>query len=138
MVIGFLMDYVLDKRGEVKKDFSGVSVFRYELAERKSTSRVTGIMKLVSSTVSDHTMEGIAYGVYDLQLENSQLSWKEQQMLYRDMPADNDNHRPVAFDAKARFYLENGKLGLNTFLHIMISSLISLQERYLKTSILLL
>lgn len=132
------MDYVLDKRGEVKKDFSGVSVFRYELAERKSTSRVTGIMKLVSSTVSDHTMEGIAYGVYDLQLENSQLSWKEQQMLYRDMPADNDNHRPVAFDAKARFYLENGKLGLNTFLHIMISSLISLQERYLKTSILLL
>jgi hypothetical protein len=110
MVIGFLMDYVFDKRGEVKKDFSGVSVFRYELAERKSTFWGTGIMKLVSSTVSDHTMEGIAYGVYDLQLENSQLSWKEQQMLYRDMPADNDNHRPVAFDAKVRFYLENGKL----------------------------
>jgi hypothetical protein len=55
-------------------------------------------------------MEGIAYGVYDLQFEKSQLSWKEQQMLYRDMPADNDNYRPVAFDAKVRFYLENEKL----------------------------
>lgn len=105
--------YVLDldkRRGEVKKDFNGVSVFRYELAERKSTSAITGIMRLVSSTVRDHTMEGIAYGVYDLQLENSQLSWKEQQLLYRDMPAENDNYRPVAFDAKIRFYLENVKL----------------------------
>ncbi|KKG12791.1 hypothetical protein EO98_07430 [Methanosarcina sp. 2.H.T.1A.6] len=105
--------YILDpdrKRGAIKKDFNGVSVFRYELAERKSTSRITGIMRLASSTVREHTMEGIAYGVYDLQLENSQLSWKEQQLLYRDMPADNDNYRPVAFDAKVRFHLENGKL----------------------------
>lgn len=105
--------YILDsdkRRNEVKKDFSGVSVFRYELAERKSTSEITGIMRLVSSTVRDHTMEGIAYGVYDLQLGNSHLSWKEQQLLYRDIPADNDNYRPVAFDAKVKFYLENGKL----------------------------
>lgn len=105
--------YILDsdkKRGTIKKDFNGVSVFRYELAERKSTFRTTGIMRLVSSTVREHTMEGIVYGVYDLQLENSQLSWKEQQMLYRDMPADKDNYRPVAFDAKVRFYLENEKL----------------------------
>lgn len=57
-------------------------------------------MRLVSSTVRDHTMEGVAYGVYDLQLENNQLSWKEQQLLYRDMPAENDNYRPVAFDEK--------------------------------------
>lgn len=105
--------YILNsekRRGAIKKDFNGVSVFRYELAERESTSRITGIMRLVSSTVRDHTMEGIAYGVHDLQLENKQLRWKEQQMLYRDMPADNDNYRPVAFDAKVRFYLENGKL----------------------------
>jgi hypothetical protein len=98
------------KREAIKKDFNGISVFRYELAERKSTSRTTGIMRLISSTVHEHTMEGIVYGVSDLQLENSQLNWKEQQMLYRDMPADKDNYRPVAFDAKVRFYLENGKL----------------------------
>jgi hypothetical protein len=67
-------------------------------------------MRLVSSTVREHTMEGIAYGVYDLQMENSQLSWKEQQLLYRDMPEDNDNYRSVAFDAKVRFYQEDGKL----------------------------
>jgi len=105
--------YILDsnkKREAIKKDFDGISVFQYELAERKSTSRITGIMRLISSTVHEHTMEGIAYGIYDLQLESMQLSWKEQQMLYRDMPADKDDYRPVAFDAKVRFYLEDGKL----------------------------
>lgn len=54
-------------------------------------------------------MEELHTEVRDLQLENSQLSWKEQQLLYRDMPADNDNYRPVAFDAKISFYLENEK-----------------------------
>ena len=68
-------------------------------------------MRPVSSTVRDYTMEGIAHGVYDLQRENRQLSWKEQQLLYRDMPADNENYLPVAFDTKIRFYLENKKLG---------------------------
>jgi hypothetical protein len=99
-----------NKRSSVKKDFTGVSVFRYELAERKSTSNITGIMRLVSSTVQDHTMEGISYGIFDVCLENGQLSWKEQQTLYRDMPTDKEHYRAVAFDAKIRFYLENEKL----------------------------
>jgi hypothetical protein len=105
--------YYLDTdkgRNGIKKDFTGVSVFHYQLAKRKSTSQITGIMSLISSTVSDHTMEGIAYGVYDLELENQQLGWKEQQLLYRDMPTDKDDFRPVAFDAKAHFFVENQKL----------------------------
>jgi hypothetical protein len=67
--------------GEVRKDFTGVSVFRYELAVRKSSSKITGIMRLISSTVHDHTMEGIIYGVYDVNLVKDRLCWKEQQML---------------------------------------------------------
>ncbi len=97
-------------RGALKKDFTGVSVFRYEFAERKSTSKITGIMRLVSSTVHDHTMEGIIYGVHDVQLKGEQLCWKEQQMLYRDMPTEKEQYRAVAFDAKIQFYLENDKL----------------------------
>lgn len=63
---------------EVKKDFTGVSVFRYELAERKSSSKITGIMRLISSTVHEHTMEGIIYGIYDIYLGKDRLCWKEQ------------------------------------------------------------
>jgi hypothetical protein len=55
-------------------------------------------------------MEGIAYGVYDLEFENKQLSWKEQQLLYRDMPTDKDDFRSVAFDARVRFFIEDHKL----------------------------
>lgn len=94
----------------IKKDFTGVSVFHYQLAKRKSTSQITGIMSLISSTVPDHTMEGIAYGVYDLVLENKQLCWKEQQLLYRDMPTDKDDFRSVAFDARVCFFIENQKV----------------------------
>jgi hypothetical protein len=105
--------YVLDsnkKRGDVRKDFSGVSTFYYELAERKSTSKLTGIMKLSSSTVLEHTMEGIVYGVCNIELKNDQLQWNEKQLLYRDIPSENNSFRPVAFDANIRFYIENGKL----------------------------
>lgn len=96
--------------GEVRKDFTGVSVFRYELAVRKSSSKITGIMRLISSTVHDHTMEGIIYGVYDVNLVKDRLCWKEQQMLYRDMPTDNENYHAVAFDADVELCLEDGKL----------------------------
>jgi hypothetical protein len=105
--------YFLDsnkKRGEIKKDFSGVSVFHYELSERKSTSQLTGIMRLLSSTVPEHTMESVVYGVCNIEYRNDQLHWDEKQLLYRDMPSDNSGFRPVAFDAKIRLFIENGKL----------------------------
>lgn len=105
--------YVVDSnknRGDIKKDFTGVSVFRYEIAERKSTSQLTGVMRLLSSTVPEQTMEGVVYGVYDFELESSQLRWKEQQLLYRDMPTENNYFRAVAFDANIRLYVENKKL----------------------------
>ncbi len=116
--------YYLDpdkSRNGIKKDFTGVSVFHYLLAKRKSTSQITGIMSLISSTVPDHTMEGIAYGVYDLELKNKELCWKEQQLLYRDMPTDKDDFRSIAFDAEARFFIENQKLRFEyvpTYYHV--------------------
>jgi hypothetical protein len=105
--------YVLNadkKRSEIKKDFSGVSTFHYELAERKSTSQITGMMKLLSSTVVEHTMGAIVYGVRDMEIKNGELQWKEQQLFYRDMPSENNRFRSVAFDANIRFYFENEKL----------------------------
>lgn len=50
-----------------------MSVFRYELAERRSSLELTGIMRLISSTVHEHTMEGIIYGVYDVNLGKNRI-----------------------------------------------------------------
>lgn len=105
--------YYLDEKGEcigIKKDYTGTSVFRYELAKRKSTNEFTGYMYLISTTSIASEMEAVVQGVYDIRLGNSELKWKEQQLLYRDMPSIEGTFRPVAFDAEARFYLEEGKL----------------------------
>lgn len=105
--------YYLDEKGEcigIKKDYTGTSVFRYELAKRKSTNEFTGYMYLISTTTIASEMEAVVQGIYDIRLENSELKWKEQQLLYRDMPSIEGTFRPVAFDAEARFYLEEGKL----------------------------
>ncbi|CUN28814.1 Uncharacterised protein [Bacteroides thetaiotaomicron] len=105
--------YFLDKNGKcsgIKKDYTGISVFHYELAARKSTNEFTGYMRLISTTTVAPEMEAVVQGVYDVRIENNELKWKEQQLLYRDMPSTEGNFRSVAFDAEARFYIEEGKL----------------------------
>lgn len=105
--------YLLDaekKRIAVEKDYTGTSVFRYELATRKSTGEITGYMRGLSTSVPNQTMEAVVYGVFDVRLENEQVKWKEQQLLYRDLPFDEGKYRPVAFDPEVRFFLEEDKL----------------------------
>ncbi|NIG54605.1 hypothetical protein [Chitinophaga sp. Cy-1792] len=96
--------------GLLQKDFTGTSVYRYELAIRKSSGEMTGFMHLLSSTVAGHTMEAVVYGVYNIFVSEDEVSWREEQLLYRDMPAGDGRYRAVAFDATARWYLEKGKL----------------------------
>ncbi|MFY0256024.1 hypothetical protein ACDQ55_18960 [Chitinophaga sp. 30R24] len=105
--------YTLDhhrQRIGLQKDFTGTSVFRYELAMRKSSGQLTGYMRCLSSTVNEYTMEAIVYGIYGVKLEDGMLKWKEQQLLYRDTLTGDNNYRAVAFDANIRFYQESGKL----------------------------
>ena len=105
--------YYLDEKGEcvgIKKDYTGTSVFRYELAKRKSTNELTGYMRLISTTTIAPEMEAVVQSIYDVKIEHKELKWKEQQPLYRDMPSTEGTFRPVAFDAEARFYMEDGKL----------------------------
>ena len=46
-----------DNRTTVAKDYTGTSVFCYELAMRKSTGQLTGYMRCISTTVKNQTME---------------------------------------------------------------------------------
>lgn len=97
-------------RGEISEDYTGTSVFRYNLALRKSTSQITGFVHCISTTVKDQTMEAVVYGVYDIEFVDGHLKWKEQQLFYRDSPAEKGNYRPVAFDSSIRFYMDKDKL----------------------------
>lgn len=104
--------YVVDKdkrRRELRKDFSGASLFRYELARRKSSGQITGFMRFVSSSLADVPAEAMASSVTRLVFANGELSWREREILYRDQPAADGGHKPVAFEASCRLFLEGGK-----------------------------
>lgn len=105
--------YNLDEKGArttIAKDYTGTSVFCYELAIRKSTNQLTGYMRGVSTTVQNPTMEAVVYGIFDVTFDGKELKWQENQLLYRDNPIGEDKYKPVAFDSKVRFYLDEGKV----------------------------
>ncbi len=98
------------QRESLRKDFSAVSLFRFEFAKRKSTGAATGCFRLVSASGKNVAAEAIISGIYDISLEDNILKFMEDQVLYRDQPIQNEGFKPVAFQAEHRFYCENGKL----------------------------
>ncbi len=104
--------YNVDEKGSrtsIAKDYTGTSVFRYELAIRKSTNQLTGYMHCISTTVQNQTMEAVVCGIFDVQFDGKELKWQENQLLYRDNSTGDGNYKPAAFDAKVRFHLDKGK-----------------------------
>lgn len=98
------------QRGELRKDFSAVSLFRFELAERKSTNGITGYFRFISASGKNVAAEAIVSGIYDVRLENNVLKLSEDQVLYRDQPIQGERFKPVAFQSEHRFYSKDGKL----------------------------
>lgn len=112
LVVANEKQYHVDKekrRGSLCKDFSGVSLFQYELAKRKSSDQITGYMRFVSSSLVGAPAEAMASLVHDLRFTNKELSWKEKEILYRDQPAADGGHMAVAFEASCRLFIEEGK-----------------------------
>lgn len=100
-----------DKRRQtLRKNFSAVSLFRFELAQRSSTNRITGLFRFVSATGKNVAAQAIVSGIYDVALENGALNFCEDQVLYRDQPIQDGRFKPVAFQAKHRFWMEDTKL----------------------------
>jgi len=95
---------------EVTKDYSAVSLFRFELAQRKSTGKVTGLFRFISASLDDVPADAVVSGISEIKIEKGTLSMKEDQVLYRDQPTSDDEYRPIAFVSTHSFCLENGKL----------------------------
>ena len=98
------------KREKLRKDFSAVSLFRFELAKRKSTNAITGCFRFISASVKNVAAEAIVSGIYDVRIENGVLKLSEDQALYRDQPIQGERFKPIAFQSEHRFYCEDGKL----------------------------
>ena len=68
----------LDENGvrtTIAKDYTGTSVFCYELAMRKSTNQLTGYMHCVSTTVQNQTMDAVACGIFDVVFDGKEICW---------------------------------------------------------------
>ena len=98
------------KREKLRKDFSAVSLFRFELARRKSTNAITGCFRFISASGKNVAAEAIVSGIYDVRIENGVLKLSEDQALSRDQPIQGERFKPVAFQSEHRFYCEDGKL----------------------------
>ncbi len=98
------------QREKLRKDFSAVSLFRFELAKRKSTDEITGSFRLISASGKSITAEAIISGIYGVSLENNILKLIEEQALYRDQPIQDEQFKAVAFQSQHRFYCEDEKL----------------------------
>lgn len=97
-------------RESLRKDFSSVSLFRFELAGRKSTGAITGLFRFISASGKEVPAEAIVSAIYAVQLEGGVLSLKEEQALYRDQPIQDGAFKPIAFLSNHRFLTLEGKL----------------------------
>ncbi len=69
-----------------------------------------GCFRLISASGKNVAAEAVISGIYGICLENNVLKFMENQVLYRDQPIQNEQFKPVAFQAEHRFYCEDGKL----------------------------
>ena len=97
-------------RTDLRKDFSGVSLFRFELAKRESTGDITGCFRFISASGKNVAAEAVVSGIYDVRLEKNMLKLSEDQVLYRDQPVQDGRFKSVAFQSEHSFYLKDGKL----------------------------
>lgn len=99
-----------EKDKTLRKDFSSVSLFRFELAARKSAAQITGFFRFVSASGKNVPAEAIVSGIYDVHIKSNMLSLKENQCLYRDQPIADGEYKPVAFESVHTFTLIKNKL----------------------------
>lgn len=100
----------MKQREELRKDFSSVSLFRFELAKRKSTGDITGFFRFISASGKEVAAEAIISGIYDVRIDGDALKLKEEQALYRDQPIQDDRFKAVAFQSDHKFFMRDGKL----------------------------
>ena len=118
------------QRDKLRKDFSSVSMFRFELAMRKSTNAVTGCFRFISASGKNVPAEAVVSGIYDVRVENSVLKLSESQVLYRDQPIQDGRYKPVAFKRNIVFTAWTENCIMNTMDGVLTWTPKTMQRRH--------
>jgi hypothetical protein len=105
--------YDIDKEGkrvQPGRDFSGTFVVRYEICERASTKKLTGISRPLSSTIKAPSPEGTATLVTGMKVDGGKLTWNETLPGYADFPGIKGKYKPGSWDVKMTISIVGGKL----------------------------
>jgi hypothetical protein len=104
--------YDLDAAGKrvmPGKDISGVRVWHVQVLERKSSHKLVGLDRLVSSTIKEDPYAG-AFSTVQMEMKDGKLVIKETQGNYADFVAAKGGRNPVAADSVTTLWVEGGKL----------------------------
>jgi hypothetical protein len=105
--------YQKDSTGEMadpEGSLNAIRVYRYEMTERKSSGRLVGFARYVSSTnTAPDPFVGTVFLV-EMWLEDGTLVVQETQVGYADFVAVDGTFTPVASDGKYRYAVEGDKL----------------------------
>lgn len=107
------------QREKLRKDFSAVSMFRYELAKRKSANAITGCFRFISASGKNVAAEAIVSGIYDIRLENGVLKLSEDQALYRDQPIQDGVTSLLLFNRNIVFIARTENCTMNTMAGVL-------------------
>ena len=105
--------YDLDKEGkrlQPGRDFSGTFVGRYEICERASTKKLTGISRPLSTTIKAPSPEGTATLVTGMKVAGGKLTWNETLPGYEDDLGLKGQYKPGSWDMKMSMSIIEGKL----------------------------
>jgi hypothetical protein len=104
--------YVQGKDGKLLAEgtLNAVRVIRYEITERRSSGRLVGFARFVASTNTQPDPFSGTVFLVQLTLERDVLSVAETMVGYADAVSADGTLKPVAWDGKYRYALEDGTL----------------------------
>jgi hypothetical protein len=111
-----LTRYRLDQTGKRKKpgrNYSVVQDCRYEVSERKSTGKLVGFRRLLSSTAKDDSFSD-AVVLVRMRLQGGTLVVQETEVSYDDSVKAEGPSKVVTSDSETRYVIKDGKLEVHS------------------------
>ena len=108
------------KRVQPGTDRSATDVYRYEIAERRSTKMLTGTCRMVSTTSSAALpgRQGTMTLVTGIRISDGKLGWNETVPGYIDLAAPGGQYKPGSTDEKETFSVIDGRLRLESIITV--------------------
>ena len=107
--------YQQDKAGqfdEPEGSLLAVRVYRYEITERKSSGKLIGFARYISSTNTDDPFLGAIF-VSRMRMEGGALIVHDSQAGYGDIAGAEGRSKPGAYDGEYRYSVEKEQLVVN-------------------------